>query len=111
MRLTALLDVRLAATVWFATAMLVICSSVENDAIWPIMSESFIGFMGSWCWGWATKSLRKSSFPIAPLTAFAGSISSVVRIFVGSVLMVLMGWGVRRGRPRAAHRAARSRTE
>ncbi len=47
MRLIALVDERLEATVWFAAAMFVICSSVENDAIWPIMSLSCIGFIGS----------------------------------------------------------------
>src|SRR5919197_593857 len=92
-RLTALLDDRFAAIVWFATAMLVICSSVENDAICHNMAAQFMGFIGSWCWSWATKSLRKSSFPIAPLTASFGSISSVVRILGVSVLIVLMGGG------------------
>ena len=46
-----------------AFAMLVTCSSVENEAIWPMKSWSCIGFMGSWCWSWATNSLRNSSLP------------------------------------------------
>src|SRR4051795_977884 len=51
------------AIVWLADATFVICSSVENEAIWPMNSPSAIGFIGSWCCSWATKSLRKSSLP------------------------------------------------
>src|ERR1044072_4651530 len=54
-RLTALLDERFVAIDWFAAAMLVICSSCEKDAIWPIMSWSSMGFIGSWWDSWAAK--------------------------------------------------------
>ena len=90
MRLTALLEDRLVAIDWFAAAMLVICSSCEKDAIWPIMSWSSMGFIGSWWDSWATKSLRKSSLPSSPFDELLGFISSSVRIFWVSVLIVLM---------------------
>ena len=56
--------------------MFVICSSVENDAIWPMKSESCIGFIGSWCCSWATNSLRNWSLPSSaffPLAAWVAA--------------------------------------
>src|SRR6478672_8869270 len=46
-----------------AATRFVICSSDENCAIWPMKSLSSMGFIGSWCWSWVTRSFRKSSFP------------------------------------------------
>src|SRR3954468_19971463 len=107
MRLTALLEDRFVAIDWFAAAMLVICSHWEKERICPIMSWSSMGFIGSWCDSWATKSLRKSSLPSSPFDEDLGFISSSVRMWLGSVLIVVMAVVVRQGRPRAAHRAAR----
>src|SRR5918996_5629845 len=61
-----------------ATARLVTCSSVENDAIWAMNSLSFMGFIGSWCWSWATKSLRNWSLPSEPLSTFFGRSSTLI---------------------------------
>ena len=59
----------MAAIASLALAMFVTCSSVENDAIWPMKSESCIGFIGSWCCSWATKSLRNWSLPSSAFVA------------------------------------------
>src|SRR5918997_4920097 len=58
---------RFVAIAALAVARLVTCSSVENDAIWPMKSWSCMGFMGSWCWSWATNSLRNWSLPSSAL--------------------------------------------
>src|SRR5215208_5779282 len=63
MRPTDWLRLRFAAIASLAFARFVTCSSVENEAIWPMNSPSSMGFMGSWCCSWATKSLRNWSLP------------------------------------------------
>src|SRR5919108_257777 len=92
MRPIAFVDVSEAAIFSLAAARLETCSRVEKDAIWPMNSLSFIGFIGSWCWSCATNSFRKSSLPSSPLLASFGFISAGVRILV-SVLIVLMSGG------------------
>src|SRR3954453_22795292 len=54
---------RLVAICSLALAMLVVCSRVENCAIWAMNSLLSVGFIGSWFCIWATNSLRKSSLP------------------------------------------------
>src|SRR3954471_23591973 len=94
MRPIAPVDDRLLAIVWFAAAMLVICSSVENDAIWPIMSLSCIGFIGSWCWSWATMSFRKSSLPSVPPVLRENSVGVGVGVVeLIDVVSVIREWG------------------
>src|SRR3954468_22552668 len=94
----ALLCARPAATCVLAAAMLEICSSVENDAIWPIIAPLSMGWDGSWCCIWATKSLRKSF-----LSRFAPGLWALDWVLGDGVVEALMGVGMglssfRRGR-------------
>src|SRR5688572_22872586 len=52
-------------------------------------SLSFMGFIGSWCCSWATKSLRNWSLPSEPLAAFFGMSSTLM---ISVVLLMLVIW-------------------
>ncbi len=50
---------------------------MENEAIWPMKSESCIGFIGSWCCSWATNSFRNWSLPMAEFWPLADCVAAV----------------------------------
>ena len=63
--------------------MLVICSTIENEAIWATESLVSIGLIGSWCCSWATNSFRKPSL----LSAAFGLARGVWELAAGAPLV------------------------
>src|SRR3954451_24405930 len=90
-------------------ARLLSCSTVENCAICAVHCELSCGDDGSWCWSWATRSLRKVSLSIivdgslffAPPGAATGA-SVMLPDWVAPVLVTSAM--ARPSRPRATRR-------
>ena len=58
--------------------MLVICSTIVNEAIWLMESFVSIGLVGSWCVSWAMNSFRKPSLSSVPFWFVAACVPDCV---------------------------------
>ena len=74
--------------IWaFELVMLVICSTIVNEAIWLTDSFVSIGLVGSWCVSWAMNSFRKPSLSSVPLAFIADCVPICVCVVAAAALV------------------------